>query len=193
MWIWVKFKEWIWDVHGQFKEFAHVGRTLDVRMSCGLYNIYRRMSAYLVRSWKWCVHHYRLRVAAQGRCSRSFKFTLESVLGAEEERWHKPSASSSKIEIPVCCQLPEAPELRDKYMIMIALLSLCTERILHFNIKYTHCRRTPLIFILSLFDPHSRTQELWYVSPYQLSAAVCDVTMTLFIYYALATSDALGS
>ncbi len=73
----------------------------------------------------------------------------------EEERWHK---LSQRLLIrnwnPVFCRLPEPPELRDKCMIMIVLLFRMT---LNFNVKYTHCPRTPLIFIPSLLDPHSRS------------------------------------
>ncbi len=129
MCILVKFKEQRWDVHGHHKEFARVGRTFDVRMSCGLYNIHRRTSASLVPLWKWWVHHYSSGVVAW---CRSGKMTQTRCLFIRN--WNAASF-----------RLPEAPELRDRYMIMIAPLSLCTVRTLHFDIMYSHCRRVPLI------------------------------------------------
>ncbi len=110
--IWVKFKEQRWDVHGQYKEFARVGRKFDVRMSCGLYNTHRRTSASLVPLWKWWVH-YSSRLAAW--CRRG-KMTQTRCLFIRN--WDT-----------VTFRLPEAPELRDRYMIMIALLSLWSEDI----------------------------------------------------------------
>ncbi len=57
----------------------------------------------------------------------------------------------------VFCRLPKVPELWDKCMIMVVLLFPCTWMTLNFNIKYTHCPWTPLIFIPSLFDPCLRS------------------------------------
>ncbi|PBK61680.1 hypothetical protein ARMSODRAFT_981253 [Armillaria solidipes] len=94
-------------VPGEFLASRHIPCVLDLKRTVSLQAIVRGLGYQDTYAIWVKLKERRSGVAAK----RLFKVTLESILGAEEKRGHKPSGSSSGIETPCLVGVPTSNAL----------------------------------------------------------------------------------